>query len=654
MKKIFLLLVALFNVCLLHAQTSADVTFQISTQVSASPAFIKLTWRKVNGVSNYTVSRKLRSATAWSTLSSSLAVNDTSYTDNTALPAESYEYRVSDPALNVTGFVHASIALPAVHRSGKIILLVDSAYHTSLAAELTRLELDLILEGWMPVRRTIGRGQSVATVKQQIRTIYEADPQAVKGVLLLGHIPVPYSGLLNPDGHPDHRGAWPADVYYGDTSSTFWTDVSVNDTAASRAANDNIPGDGKFDQSVMPLPSITKMYIGRVDVFDMPAFSSNDTLLMKRYLEKDHAYRRSQTTFRMRGLIDDNFGYFSGEAFGQNGYRNLASLLGPDSVLTGDYFSDMKAGSYLWSYGCGGGTYTSAGGVGSTGNFQTDTVQTVFTMLFGSYFGDWDIQNNFLRAPLASPGAALTNCWAGRPNAFFHHMGLGEPIGSSFLESVKVSTAYHPAGYGSRFVHQALMGDPTLRMYMYEGAGSLLADSIAGASIAQLNWSASADPQVLGYYVYRAASLNDSFSLVTPTYLSTTTWNDSSALQGKNVYMVRAVKLQTANSGRFYNLSTGVVDSTWIQTPFGINEQEQHLVIDIFPNPARDRFTVSSPEDEIQLLQIYDLHGRLLQTYEPGVKRQTVATTQWVPGTYTLRITTSKGFYATKLTVMNE
>jgi hypothetical protein len=31
-----------------------------------------------------------------------------------------------------------------------------------------------------------------------------------------------------------------------------------------------------------------------------------------------------------------------------------------------------------------------------------------FTMLFGSYFGDWDSQDNFLRAPLAQ-GLTLTN-----------------------------------------------------------------------------------------------------------------------------------------------------------------------------------------------------------------------------------------------------
>ena len=68
-------------------------------------------------------------------------------------------------------------------------------------------------------------------------------------LFLLGHVPVPYSGNINPDGHPDHQGAWPADGYYADMDGT-WTDISVNNTVATGTRNDNVPGDGKFDQSI--------------------------------------------------------------------------------------------------------------------------------------------------------------------------------------------------------------------------------------------------------------------------------------------------------------------------------------------------------------------------------------------------------------------
>ena len=70
-------------------------------------------------------------------------------------------------------------------------------------------------------------------------------------------------------------------------------------------------------------------------------------------------------------------------------------------------------------------------GVGSTSDFAANDPQVVFTMLFGSYFGDWDSQDNFLRAALATPTYTLACVWAGRPYWYFHHMGLGETIGFS-------------------------------------------------------------------------------------------------------------------------------------------------------------------------------------------------------------------------------
>jgi hypothetical protein len=90
-------------------------------------------------------------------------------------------------------------------------------------------------------------------------------------VFLLGRIRVPYSGDIYPDGHPDHEGAWPADVYYADMNGA-WTDNAVNVTVANDERHRNVPEDGKFDQSV--LPTDVELQIGRVDFANMPAFAS--------------------------------------------------------------------------------------------------------------------------------------------------------------------------------------------------------------------------------------------------------------------------------------------------------------------------------------------------------------------------------------------
>ena len=50
-------------------------------------------------------------------------------------------------------------------------------------------------------------------------------------------------------------------------------------------------------------------------------------------------------------------------------------------------------------------------------------------MLFGSYMGNWDGQDDLLRSVLATPTMGLACMMVGEPHWFVHHMGLGETIG---------------------------------------------------------------------------------------------------------------------------------------------------------------------------------------------------------------------------------
>ncbi len=97
--------------------------------------------------------------------------------------------------------------------------------------------------------------------------------------LLFGNIPVPYSGNINPDGHDDHKGAWPTDYYYGEFDAGAWTDNLVNNDTASRVANRNIPGDGKFDQSQTPTPP--ELVVSRVDFSNLNNWPVSQTVSKK-------------------------------------------------------------------------------------------------------------------------------------------------------------------------------------------------------------------------------------------------------------------------------------------------------------------------------------------------------------------------------------
>ncbi|MCS6917215.1 MAG: hypothetical protein NZM08_06000, partial [Chitinophagales bacterium] len=339
----------------------------------------------------------------------------------------------------------------------------------------------------------------VSWIRNLIYEEYALDPE-LRAVFLLGHVPVPYSGNLYPDGHPDHQGAWPFDGFYGDMDGSY-TDLYVSNNVASRTENWNLIGDGKWDQSV--IPGKIELFVGRADFSKLPLFSESETELLKRYLDKNHAYRNMQFAVNHRALIDDHFGYFSGEAFAASGWRSFPTLCGSANVTEGDYLSTLNSESYLWSYGCGPGSYTSAGGVASTADFVNDSVQTVFTCLFGSYFGDWDSENNFMRAALANRGPVLTNCWSGRPLWYFHHMSLGHPIGMSYLKSIN-NTSTYIANFGAHAVHIALLGDPTLRMHYYAGPQALVL-SQQGNTV-KLSWTPAPDSSIIGYQVYRSSS----------------------------------------------------------------------------------------------------------------------------------------------------
>jgi hypothetical protein len=149
-----------------------------------------------------------------------------------------------------TGYVYAGIEHPPTEWRGSVILIVDSTYRSFLKTEIKRLITDMICDGWRVIRHDVSPGDSVTAIKSIILNDVSSDT-SIRAVFLLGHVPVPYSGNIYPDGHSNHIGAWPADQYYGELNGV-WTDYSVNNTSASRSANHNVPGDGKFDQSIIP------------------------------------------------------------------------------------------------------------------------------------------------------------------------------------------------------------------------------------------------------------------------------------------------------------------------------------------------------------------------------------------------------------------
>ena len=548
----------------------------LSAVVQESPPQITVQWPNDDvNATEFIVYRRTPAAGAWGTALATLPAGSTEYMDNNVVIGEAYEYRVTKTAAGYTGYGYlvAGIRVPETEQRGVAMLVVDSSKVSALETEIARLESDLEGEGWIVKRIEVSPAATVVSVKNLILARYDEAPASLHSLFVLGHVPVPYSGEINPDGHPDHIGAWPADGYYADMDG-LWTDFSVNNATATDPRNDNIPGDGKFDQSLFP--NQLEMEIGRVDFANLPAFSLSETELLRQYLNKNHAFRHGEIETERRGLVEDNFGSYS-EGFSQSGRKNFSAFFGAADVYDLDFQSTLQTNSYLWSYGCGGGSYTSCGGITTTSNYVTDSLRTVFTMLFGSYFGDWDSNNNLLRAALAS-GQTLSNAWAGRPNWEFHPMGLGATLGyCTRLTQFNPSNFYSP-GYGNRFVHIALMGDPTLRMHVVKPAANFTAVEDNGHAV--LTWDASPDATE-GYHLYRKTEGEETFVRLNASPLTGTTYTDSCLLANTTyVYMLRARKLESSGSGTYFNLSQGLRSSLLITTDLIVTAAFNPLIAD--------------------------------------------------------------------------
>ncbi len=543
------------------------------------------------------VYRKSKDAYDWGSVYKSIGATDSTFKD-TINTGNAYEYmfeKINGPdGWAVYGYAFSGHRFPMVSNRGTILVIIDSTHKTFLSNELRTYRNDLIGDGWKTVVKYFSPSTTVAQIKSYIYNTYISDPTNVKSVVLVGNLAVPYSGNFSqygtwpPDGHvsisgygPSHEGAWPTDIYYGDMVQPVWTDSLVTNTLGVRPANHNVPNDGKFD--VTDMNNIIQLQVGRIDLSEMSSFKLDvpdtgnvERELLKRYFTKNHSFRHKLVNIRERCLwdIDNAFpavitGGFFNEHFPSNSYRNMSVLIADTVTYNLDYRTTLNTQDYLWSFGFGFGSYTNCSGIGNTAQLaaSNQTIKSVFTGFMGSFFGDWDTANSFLRAPLAAKGNVLNTFWCGRPHWFFHHMGLGETIGYSSMRTQNNNDSsygfayplYPTTAFSMYSIHSSLMGDPTVRMQPVATARNFRVVQDSCNNRFKLKWSLSTDTAVHTYYIFRAKHIDSTFTNIGSS--TGTFWVDNSPLSGDNVYMLRALKLQVSGSGTYFNLSQGVFDT---------------------------------------------------------------------------------------------
>jgi hypothetical protein len=547
--------------------------YAVSIKITSfSTSSVSFSWTSDSIVST-SIYRKEITSSRWSRLKRNYT--SLSYTDNNITDGKEYEYKfeaiTGSTSSLAYGYISFGTNLPQKTNRGNILLVVDSRFETSLATEISSLSRDLISDGWNPISIFCNKDTTVKHIKSTIDSIHSSN--TLDGIYLIGHIPVPYSGLYYPDGHSDHKGAWPTDLYYA-TDSNDWTDNTFNYTNSTRPINSNFVNDGKFDNS--EIIGETFCPISRIDFYDLPKVAANETTSLKNYLNKASSYKNGVMETLDKGLIEDNLSGFT-EGFSFNGHMNFSSLFG-DSVVQTPFLNSLSTDTYKWSYACGYGTDSSISSVGSVSTLKNTDYQGVFSMVFGSYFGDWNTENNFMRSLLAD-GKMLTTCWAGRPNWFFHHMGLNNPIGTSAKMSIENSsassylsntTAYDIYGNFSNGIHMQLLGDMTLRQNYKKSIDSLNSSYNHTNDEIDLAWSAPNNENVTEYKIYKSQDSLSNYSLFATLTSADTSFNDTSIFSTGNYYYITYTTLDTTNSGSYYNSSLGAfnkVDTNGVNTP---------------------------------------------------------------------------------------
>jgi hypothetical protein len=480
-----------------------------------------------------------------------------------------YEFKVGNE------YLLSGIAAAPVEARGKILLIIEKQLVKEAGPEIALLKADLIGDGWTVVSTNVPRHDDqvwsknipvIASIKAFITNSYYADPERTKAVYLVGHVPIPYSGFHNPDGHGAR--ALPADLYYGDVDGIY-TDSRVHYASFLEGAHllrhDNLIGDGKFDQIGLAENARNvaelELAVGRADFAGLGSFAPlTESDLAARYIQKTHRYRFKELEFPDRIMVTSVFPTGPNRLAYIEALKVSSRLFGSDlsHIAEGDAFNTDN--SALWGV---------LGGFGlpfavqiNGAYHQTLEMTTTnreprlgFVNVFASYCFDYDYSDNLLRAFLATPTYGLGAMWfrpivGDRIPISFEALGMGEPIATGFVRSINQSQLENAPN-----TYITWLGDPTLRMQIVSPPGNATVSQSAGG----IEWTPSADPDC-GYLVYRSTTgIEGPWLRITQHPISETKYNPNSVPLGSAVwYQVRAAKMITTGSGSFINLSQGL------------------------------------------------------------------------------------------------
>ncbi len=440
---------------------------------------------------------------------------------------------------------------------------------------------------------TASIGNIGPVIRGKIQALYAQYPGELKSVILLGKVPVVRSGLWDPpapDGH-GNRAPYGADAYYAEMDGV-WTDTGSNTTYGTSGVTRNVPGDGKFDQGritythldvngFVDFKGAAELGFGRID---FACGISAEWEALKNYFGKLHRYKTASPDFLPGRRVADRLSTFNN--IRETDLMSCPPIVGMANIefFTPDDLPSVPAGVDADA------AYSAANGPylfyfkGSNAPQVSEGGRAVFWTGMQSHYGWWYESSlyssaaNSMQKRLAEDSFCLSWTWdIWGVRYLYHRMGMGYDAADMMKVSINNAGTspdgnypfkFIPAGFGNGAFEGGLfmnhMGDPALRLFMFAPPTRL--SIVKSGANPSLTWTASTEPGLLGYHVYRAATAAGPYTRLTSTPLAGTSFVDSSVSGGAYAYMVRAVRLETTGSGTFFNPSLGVTQTIDLST----------------------------------------------------------------------------------------
>ena len=545
--------------------------FAINAIGFQSPTRVSLDWPLIESQTQQ-VKRRETGQASWSELGFVVSTNRFVDRSPALKSGRAYEYLIGQKRLG------AILGLrPAIENRGRVMLVIARDVAEKIEESLAQFTSDLVGDGWMvesirvpehDMRRRSRYRSRVMGVKSAIKDFYLRKPEKRNVVILVGNVPIPYSGFRAEDGHhkigDDHRGAWPCDAFYGDMDGE-WTDETVDHINRTNRSNTNRPRDGKFDQDY--LPSSLEVAVSRIDFSNLPGIAGKslpghpisssriEEGLLRRYFEKNHRYRFARTTFSNRAVYQSYLPRRLWNNMDRNAFRSSAALFGGHDLAVSEADCFLISEPVKWGFLAGYGGRQSLG----SGRYKTQQLnqpemgpKAAFLMLYSSWSGDWNLRDSFTKSMLVKPSNGLAVMSSIHGQWVLTSLAFGDPLASAYLDTAEESVRGRTVARS-----MSVLGDATLRMHVLAPVAPI--SGVVGESFVQLTWAGGDSAKdEMGYFVYRSASQDGPYRRISGERpVAETSYVDRAPRADEGFYMVRRVAVETTPAGKYLNLSQG-------------------------------------------------------------------------------------------------